>query len=1059
MRLDWCRDMWTVPNLVCVIVGLLAHTTTAMLKDSQEDKTIRTRHMHKALSGQVGQAVQPSMEPDMVQCPAGCHCDWDTAYVQCPHVSVSHLAQLGHSPKRHLITHLSLRNNHNMQTITNAMLHHFPNLEILDLGNMRLHNLSRDAFFGLDHIRELSLDHNNLDLDHLEALTDLTNSLQTLNLQNNNIASLTKTYYYGNVSIVEHVFSNFSNLVTLQLSYNAITTLPQSFLVMLPQLESFNISHNRLRSIDDMSKDFDSVTALDFHLLRIIDVSFNAIATIDWVSLSTLAHLVELRLDHNLLTELVPNSFRNMHHLHSVYISYNPLIYIPRDCFIDCVNLQHLEINYMPKMMYIDNHSFRGLNKLRTLSMSHNPRLHNLHAHTLSMLTSLVRLDLSNNAFQTIYHPTFHNLTALQYLGIHGNPWSCDCELRWLNALLLLNTSESKIVSPESLTCANPRGLSGQPIIAVPLDSFSCSGALVLNHTKNASFAIGKSAVLNCLVEGSPHPALTWTMPTNEVLHYEPAYVNWGKPSPHELRFHDTHHWHHISDYFVELPHRDRVHVLKNGSLYIDYVQRIDAGRYTCMAHNDLGNQTVLIHFRLNYHILRHTIVMSLVVGFCFSACFFVVGLIVAVLRYVGHKCSREERQKRKGMRQVLKSLEAYKTAQFGRLSAYKSAKIDQLAAFKSAKVDKLRNYKNITLHTLVQYLERMREHYLTSVKNIRENCASQADKLRDNYTCHVNTFKDYGSHQFERMRDNYNGQMLKIRDYGANQLERLREQYKQQQQYVLKILELMDVGSCMTVIEAECLRTDSMLFDPDLNLDLDTHPVHVLYPALTDSSASDYETAGSRPGINNQMAMLGHRPPHKRRKKRHKCCSSTDPQSSSTCKHKRPHRRKKHRHKRKQPKPGQNDQSSTVDHDAKKTDQSSHESAHKKRIRKVAVPKALARLKKSATTESDFHDCVHSLRELSPGKESSVYMTGQSEQSNTEYDSTLQSPDQTPDTVGLESAPFPCLLPPAPSTQAHSVVVIDPEVVVIDPTKNNSVSINMQPEEVQKESFVETRI
>jgi hypothetical protein len=89
--------------------------------------------------------------------------------------------------------------------------------------------------------------------------------------------------------------------------------------------------------------------------------------------------------------------------------------------------------------------------------------------------------------------------------------------------------------------------------------------------------------------------------------------------------------------------------------------------------------------------------------------------------------------------------------------------------------------------------------------------------------------FKDYRSHHVDRMRENYQAQAVKIRDYGQQQMNRLREQYKTQQQHVLKLVELLDVGSCVSgVIEAECMRAESMIFDADIALDFEAQPARI---------------------------------------------------------------------------------------------------------------------------------------------------------------------------------------------------------------------------------------
>src|SRR5579872_5122731 len=56
--------------------------------------------------------------------------------------------------------------------------------------------------------------------------------------------------------------------------------------------------------------------------------------------------------------------------------------------------------------------------------------------------------------------------------------------------------------------------------------------------------------------------------------------------------------------------------------------------------------------------------------------------------------------------------------------------------------------------------------------------------------------------------------------------MNRLREQYKTQQQHVLKLLELLDIGNCVNLIRDDCQRTESAIFDHVEFCDVGEFPV-----------------------------------------------------------------------------------------------------------------------------------------------------------------------------------------------------------------------------------------
>ena len=215
------------------------------------------------------------------------------------------------------------------------------------------------------------------------------------------------------------------------------------------------------------------------------------------------------------------------------------------------------------------------------------------------------------------------------------------------------------------------------------------------------------------------------------------------------------------------------------------------------------------------------------------------MAVVIGIARYLAYLCSRKERRKRKSIRAVLESIQDYKCAQFDRFSAYRTAKMDQLSAFKSAKIeqlsafrdariDRLRTYKQATVASILTHIERMREHYAAQTARIKDNCALQAERLRKRYAARRGRFRNYRSHQVDKMRENYAAQAARIREYGMIQMSRLREQYHTQQQHVLKLVELLDVGSCVSgVIEAECMKAESMIFDADIAFDFEAQPVH----------------------------------------------------------------------------------------------------------------------------------------------------------------------------------------------------------------------------------------
>ncbi len=880
------------------------------------------------------------------RCPGGCNCDpklfkakcssailktsgadipESLQYLDLANNSLSSMWQFGKFSFPELIT---LDLSHNFITSWTFLQDAFmPKLQVLNLQFNQLETLPENALEKVPLLRKLNLKHNRINAAHIAAFT-FTPELKTVDLGQNFITTLSSSQ--------DSTYANLSHIDTLDLSQNSLSQIDTQELDSLLDVLVLNLSSNKLSHIQNPSsasylplsimsplngssqsvninaqegdaipandtftyqnnETYTSLYSIDDNIpyvkmrrLQSLDLSRNKIQTIGLHTFQHFSDLQEFRIQNNKIEVLHPEWFMGLYSLKYLDISVNPVLHIPDQAFSNCSKIQYLNISHMPNLTHIHFNAFRGLHSLEELILSDSPKLKYLHGSTFTPLRSLRKVDLQNSAVGTLYPDLFANVSKLESVFISGNKLYCGCDAEWLfEWITKFNNTKPKFHNPKNILCAGPETVKGKSIQELRGYNFSCSPAIVQNYTdrEDAMFKVGFAGRLDCIVNGDPKPRITWTTARGHRVLHHPAYINWLRPGPHHHTFHANHPWH--DQYDPNVPHRNRVYLLKNGSLYLDYMLRDDAGVYTCRAENPFGNQTISIHVRLDYSKLMWHVKISVAIGYACALGFFAIAVLTAVLRYIAYFCSAEQRQKRRSISEILASLEhfktekfdrlsayktekfdrlsayksekidrlsAYKTEKFDKLSAFKSAKFDQLAQFKTAKVEKIRSYRNLTFTTLVHYIKGMREHYIGQMMKIKENCAQQAAKLRENYTCQADAFKDYRSAKFEGLRESYTGQVLKIREYGASQMAKLRDQYRTQQQHVLKLIELMDIGNCMNIVEAECMRTESMLFDPaELDFDLGTHPVHVPnFSYTSDDNESNYETAGSNLDISN---------------------------------------------------------------------------------------------------------------------------------------------------------------------------------------------------------------
>ncbi|ESN93066.1 hypothetical protein HELRODRAFT_165225 [Helobdella robusta] len=636
------------------------------------------------------------------------------------------------------------------------------------------------------------------------------------------------------------VIASSNTTLNLDFSYNEIQVLEFSPFTELQGLRGLNISHNHIREILADGIILDDLISLD--------ISFNYLTTLSLKLTYMLPSLEYLNISANhFLSISIPN-FDNLRIL--VLKSSNFLANITGRLQN---SLQNVIIEDNKELKYISNEVFENLTSLSLLDLKFN----NLNSFTFLENISRHQIPLINvagNAFKchcyemSIVFKVFNFLISLENASkLIG--FSCVDDFNSIEYSSLFELYQGCTRYIQSIQSGIYLARVNKPLV-VP-----CSWKAKQDNETSSLFLTLSSS----LASSPPLPSnflVFWVTNRNTTFY---------RNSNTTLSLYNS---------YNDDSQLSRFSILPNNNLMIRDVSTSDAGRFVCYVasnattfedeftfHNHTNNITsaigsklktlltrssmqIMSNFtviiKLDYSILSTTTICSIIVGFLTAAAFSFLSIILAVARYTANNCSKKAKRKKKSIREILVKMSGFKSAQMDRLSAYKSAKMDQLLAFKSAtmdqfsafklaRIDRLRTYKQSTVTTVLSHMDRMREHYYNQSTRIKENCSLQVDRLRETYENGCGRLKDYKCQRIEKMRENYLIQVNKIREYGLQQISRLRDQYKMQQQYLLKLLELIEVGNCMTVIEAECLKTESAIFNTDIPINIDANSLGVV--------------------------------------------------------------------------------------------------------------------------------------------------------------------------------------------------------------------------------------
>ncbi|XP_026842293.1 toll-like receptor 7 [Drosophila persimilis] len=276
-------------------------------------------------------------------------------------------------------------------TLPVAVFARLQTLETLRLEACKLLQLPNNAFEGLGTLKTLRLSSHNAEWGPARALELYPDSLNGL-----------------------------KQLTELDMSDNNLRALPAGFLCPVGNLQALNLTHNRIRTAEQLG--FADMNCSGGSELQLLDASHNELRSIteSW-GISRLRRLQHLNLQHNNISELSGEALAGLASLRIVNLSNNHLETLPEGLFAGSkelreIHLQHNELYELPKGL------FHRLEQLLVVDLSGNQLTSNhVDNTTFAGLIRLIVLNLAHNALTRIDYRTFKELYFLQILNLRNN--------------------------------------------------------------------------------------------------------------------------------------------------------------------------------------------------------------------------------------------------------------------------------------------------------------------------------------------------------------------------------------------------------------------------------------------------------------------------------------------------------------------------------------------------------------------------------------------------------------------------------------------------------------
>ncbi|XP_054460524.1 immunoglobulin superfamily member 10 [Anoplopoma fimbria] len=251
---------------------------------------------------------------------------------------------------------------------------------------------------------------------------------------------------------------------------------------------------------------FRYLTAIPDHIqpaVERINLGYNSITVLRENDLSGLENLELLMLHSNTIHSIYDRAFQDLKSLQVLKMSFNKVKEIEKETFKGLDNLLRLHMDHN-NIEFISPEAFYGLTKLQLVHLEGN-HLQQLHPDTFITLrhsqvfkvSSVRNIHLSENLLTILPEDIFSGCSQLENLFLHGNPWTCDCRMKWFSVWAQRNAGVLKCKRDRRYprgqlcpVCETPAPYQKKPLSLLSGDAFTCIKPWIQPHLKQKNISL-----------------------------------------------------------------------------------------------------------------------------------------------------------------------------------------------------------------------------------------------------------------------------------------------------------------------------------------------------------------------------------------------------------------------------------------------------------------------------------------------------------------------------------------------------------------------------------------